>query len=222
MSELRGVVGFTGAYLAAAAVAAVVTGNLEFVFYILILLLLIAFVWVVHRSVGLSRGVLWALSVWGLLHMAGGLVAAPEGWPIAGDKRVLYSLWLVPGLLKFDHLVHAYGFGVTTWACWQGLRSALATRGAVARPGFGLLTLAVAAGLGFGALNEVVEFAAVLLVPDTNVGGYVNTGWDLVANLVGAVTAAALIRRFEGTPAGAATGWEVPAPGGSAGRGGAA
>ena len=49
------------------------------------------------------------------------------------------------------------------------------------------------AGLGFGALNEVVEFAATLLVPETNVGGYRNTGWDLVANLFGATAAVSLI-----------------------------
>ena len=49
------------------------------------------------------------------------------------------------------------------------------------------------AGLGFGALNEVVEFFVTLLVPESNVGGYVNTGWDLVANLVGATIAIALI-----------------------------
>ena len=40
-------------------------------------------------------------------------------------------------------------------------------------------------GMGFGALNEVIEFAATLTVPETNVGGYRNTGWDLVSNLVG-------------------------------------
>ena len=44
--------------------------------------------------------------------------------------------------------------------------------------------LCAAAGSGFGALNEVVEFIAVLTIPETNVGGYENTGWDLVANLV--------------------------------------
>jgi hypothetical protein len=37
-------------------------------------------------------------------------------------------------------------------------------------------------------------FAAVLLVPETNVGGYINTGWDLVANLAGCIFAAVLIR----------------------------
>jgi hypothetical protein len=48
--------------------------------------------------------------------------------------------------------------------------------------------------MGFGALNEVVEFIAVLTIPNTNVGGYENTGWDLVANLTGTVVAAVCIR----------------------------
>jgi hypothetical protein len=106
---------------------------------------------------------------------------------------VLYSWWLIPERLKYDNVIHAYGFGVTTWVCWQGLRAAIARRGGNATPTFGLLVLAATAGLGFGALNEVVEFAATLLVPETNVGGYVNTGWDMVSNLVGATTAAAAI-----------------------------
>jgi hypothetical protein len=125
--------------------------------------------------------------------MAGGLVAVPEAWPINGDIRVLYSLWLIPERLKYDQVVHAYGFGVTTWVCWQGLRAAIRHRGGDARPTFGLMVLAATAGMGFGALNEVVEFAATLLVPETNVGGYLNTGWDLVANATGSTLAALAI-----------------------------
>jgi hypothetical protein len=44
--------------------------------------------------------------------------------------------------------------------------------------------------MGFGAANEVVEFIATITLPGTNVGGYENTGWDLVANLVGCLLAA--------------------------------
>ncbi len=198
------VAAFTASYLLLALVSAVVRGNLEFLFYIGVMLVLIAVVWTVHRQVGLSSGVLWALSLWGLAHMAGGLLIVPAGLPVSSESRVLYTLWLVPDRLKYDHVVHAYGFGVTTWVCWQGLRSALRRRGADARPTFGLLVLAAAAGIGFGALNEVIEFAATLLVPETNVGGYRNTGWDLVANLVGATTAALLIWVFERRPRAAA------------------
>ena len=188
---------FTAAYLGAATYGAVATGNGEFVFYIVVMLCLVAFVVGVHLRFGFSNGLLWSLSIWGLLHMAGGLLPVPASWPINGDVRVLYSWWLIPNALKYDHVVHAFGFGTTTWACWQVLRSILRSRsqpGAQVHPTMGMLVLCAAAGLGFGALNEVVEFAATLLVPETNVGGYINTGWDLVANSVGASCAALLIR----------------------------
>jgi len=43
---------------------------------------MIAGVVALHMRVRLSAGALWALSVWGALHMAGGLVHVPESWPI--------------------------------------------------------------------------------------------------------------------------------------------
>lgn len=192
-SRLLPVATFTFTYIAAALALGVVRGNLEFLFYIAVMLILIGCVWWVDRSVGLSAATLWALSLWGLAHMAGGLLTVPEGWPVSSPSRVLYTLWLIPERLKYDQVIHAYGFGITTWVCWQGLRAAIQRRGGQARPTFGLLVLAATAGIGFGALNEVVEFVATLLVPETNVGGYRNTGWDLVSNLTGATIAATLI-----------------------------
>ena len=190
---------FTGAYLAVALVGAVTSGNAEFVFYIAVMVVLIAVVWAVDRSVRLSAGALWGLSLWGLAHMIGGLVTAPAGWPAAvADQAVMYNVWIVTDRVKYDHVVHAWGFGMTTWVCWQGVAAALRKRGAETRPTGGLLVLVAAAGLGFGALNEVIEFAATLLVPETNVGGYRNTGWDLVSNTVGALVAVTLIRMRSG------------------------
>ncbi len=166
-------------------------GNNEFLFYIAVMAVIGSAIAWVHVRVRLTGATLWALSVWGLLHMSGGLVTLPDGWPASTETRVLYNWWLIPNRLKYDQVVHAYGFAVTTWVCWQGLRGA--TRNQV-RPTFGVLVLCAAAGVGFGAMNEVVEFVATLLLPKTNVGGYENTGWDLVANAVGAVFSAALIR----------------------------
>lgn len=187
------VAAFTALYLAAATVGAFALGNREFLFYIAVMVLLLGVVWFVHRSIALTTGTLRALTLWGLLHMAGGLAAVPESWPIDGDIRVLYSLWLIPERLKYDQVVHAYGFGVATWVCWQGIRAAIRHRGGDAVPTPGLMVLAATAGMGLGALNEVVEFAATLLVPETNVGGYLNTGWDLVANAIGATAAAVFV-----------------------------
>ncbi|MFM2296431.1 MAG: hypothetical protein RL117_138 [Verrucomicrobiota bacterium] len=192
---LRPLALFTSCYMTLAAVGTQVTGNREFVFYLITMLILIAIVLMVHHRIVFLTSQLWALSLWGLLHMAGGLCPAPSSWPIDGGQGVLYSLWLIPDLLKYDQLVHAYGFGITTWICWHALSYQLQHHApAWPFPSSGRLTLAAAAGMGFGALNEVIEFIAVLLLPRTNVGGYINTGWDLVFNLIGCLIACFLIR----------------------------
>lgn len=187
------VASFTAAYLVVAVPVALARGNSEFLMYIVVMLVLVAVVWSVHRSVDLTGPALWALSLWGLAHMAGGLIVVPAAWPVEAQSRVLYSLWLIPERLKYDQVVHAYGFGVTTWICWQGMRAAIRRRGGRVRPTVGLMVLAASAGMGLGAMNEIVEFAATLWIPETNVGGYTNTGWDLVANLAGCLTAALAI-----------------------------
>ncbi len=189
------IIAFSAAYLLPAIGVAVSTHNGEFVFYCAVMLILGFVVYVAHRHCSLSRPVLWGLSLWGLAHMIGGLVPVPDSWPTNGPIKVVYSWWLIPDLLKYDQVVHAFGFFVTTFVCWQGL-SAIARElnPQPFRPTFGRLLLCVAASNGFGALNEVIEFIATILVPETNVGGYVNTGWDLVSNLVGATAAAICLR----------------------------
>lgn len=179
------VVAFTLLYMIAAGYFAVRTGNAEFRFYIGVMVVLIGAVAALHARVRLSTPALACLSVWGLAHMAGGLVHA-------GDTGVLYNYWLIPGKLKYDQLVHAYGFGVSTWVCWEALRTRLAA-GGDGRPTLGVAVLCALAGMGLGALNEVVEFAATLLMPETNVGGYANNATDLVFNAAGSVIAAVVI-----------------------------
>jgi len=188
---------FTGLYMAAAIVGAVLTGNREFVFYLAVMAVLIGLIFWVHRRINLTILTLWALSLWGLMHMAGGLLTLPAGWPHQPPSPVLYNAWLIPGYFKYDQLVHAYGFGVTTWVCFQGLQAIVLARGISLQPTLGALTLSAMAGMGFGALNEIIEFIAVLLIPNTNVGGYINTGWDLVANASGCLIAALLIRKLQ-------------------------
>lgn len=198
---------FTAAYLLLAIWGALRTGNREFVFYIAVMLVLIGCIAIVHARVRLTLGLLWLLSIWGALHMAGGLVAVPDDWPIHTELRVLYNWWIIPksapvagepaGWLKYDQAVHAFGFGVATWLCWQGIRGALLGRAGSEgrprlRPTVGLMMLAATASMGLGALNEVIEFTATRFT-ETNVGGYVNTGWDLVYNAVGACLGALVI-----------------------------
>ena len=84
------VAAFTLGYLLVAASIAVSSGNLEFLLYIVVMLILIFAVWLVDRHVVLNAPVLWGLSVWGVAHMAGGLLVVPNGWPVEGQSRVLY------------------------------------------------------------------------------------------------------------------------------------
>ena len=128
----------------------------------------------------ISEMVLWGLTLWGLLHLLGGLI------PVT-DDRVLYNLWLLP-FVRFDHLVHAVGFGFAGLAVWEVARPAVDTQrmsGAM---------IIVLGGAGIGGLNEMIEFLITLVASDTNIGGFENTGWDLVANLVGASAAATWVR----------------------------
>ena len=197
--NLKPVLIFTGLYMVLAVAGAMGAGNREFIIYISVMIVVITTIFKVHRRYPLTVPLLWSFSVWGLLHMAGGLVTIPQDWTREGPHDVLYSWWIIPRYLKYDQLTHAYGFGITSWLCWHIVKGALRTPdGSPVRPTPGMLLLCVAAGMGFGAFNEVVEFAATRILPDTNVGDYANTGWDLVANLVGSLIAVMIIRWGKG------------------------
>ena len=131
-------------------------------------------------KVHFSMLVLVGLAVWGFGHLAGGLVAL-EG---PGDRILYNAVFLRWG--HFDNVVHAVGFGISGIGVWEATRSWLP-----ATPGHRLGTALVVCllGQGVGAFNEVVEFGASHLLAATNVGGYQNTGRDLVANLLGTATA---------------------------------
>ena len=90
-AETKRVLTFTLSYLGIATVWAIAASNKEFLFYIGVLFVLIPLVWVLHRRVTLSTGALWCLSLWGLSHMAGGLIPVPEGWPIRGENLGQYN-----------------------------------------------------------------------------------------------------------------------------------
>jgi len=80
---------FNATYLVSATIGSFVLGNKEFLFYISVMIILIGAVWWVHFRVSLTSGALWALSVWGLAHMVGGLLPLPDGWPYDGEHHVL-------------------------------------------------------------------------------------------------------------------------------------
>lgn len=185
------IAGFNLAYIIGFGSYYLVQRNYEFLWYVAVLVSFFVLLVFLMQRAQFPTPLLWGLSVWGLLHMAGGGVGT-------GD-HVLYEQMLLPVvergellILKYDQVVHAFGFGVTTF-----LTHHLMTR--YVRPlqqGFAYFLIIVMAGTGFGVLNEIVEFLAVLIINETGVGGYYNIALDLVFNTLGATIAALLIYHF--------------------------
>src|SRR4051812_4757903 len=158
--------------------------------YLFSVVILGALVWRVRR-VPLPGALVIALAVDAALHLAGGLVSV-------GDD-VLYNASIGPRiaslnthLLQYDHFVHAFGAFLATLTLWVLL--APPTASAIDRRN--VMVLCFIAGLGIGAINEVIEFLATKAHSAAHIGGYDNTGWDLVSNTIGALAAVPLMRRI--------------------------
>ena len=156
-------------------------GNIEFLWYVAVMIGLLVFVAHSLRYSRLPNSLLILLSIWGFMHMAGGGV-------MVGD-HVLYRQLLIPIfdgqqdflILKYDQFVHLYGFGVAAACIHWLIRSRAPSVRAIWR---GLLAALTAMGLGV--VNEIVEFAAFLVLDETGVGGFYNLQLDLVFNTLGA------------------------------------
>lgn len=197
MKRLLPVALFVAFYMTTAIAVAVCYWNYEFIYYGLVMFALIGVTVAIDRRVRFPMWILWSFAIWGLLHMVGGTLPIPESVTEPGTPRVLYNLRLHPSLPKYDQCVHAFGFFVSTLASW---RAVLVASKFVLRPNPGPIFGAALMGMGLGAVNEVIEFIATLVMPGTNVGGYANTGWDLVSNLAGCVVAALVIRLTDRGP----------------------
>ena len=178
-------------YIGAWLVYGLIVGSKLMAPYIVIVAGLALAIAAADAKVHFSQLVLLGLALWGFGHLAGGLV------PLDGDRILYNATFLRWG--HFDNVVHAVGFGTAGIGVWEATRTWLP-----AAPGhrFGTALIVCLFGQGVGAFNEVVEFGASHLLAATNVGGYENTGRDLVANLIGTAFAGWLVsRRDDGSAA---------------------
>lgn len=156
--------------------------NFEFLWYIFILVAILLVIAGTLRKTKFDYFVLWGLSLWGLMHMAGG------GIVVGGE--VLYRFKLFPiienanyFILKYDQFVHFYLYAIVSMATFHLLEKQL--HGKASYKVIYLIT--ALASIGIGALNEIAEFASVLTFDKTGVGDYYNNAWDLVFNSLGAI-----------------------------------
>ena len=161
--------------------------NWEVLFYAVMISLFVGFLWYTDRFFHYAKTSLFLLLVWLVLHICGGVVPIGEG-------RVLYHWVVVPlipepySILKFDQVMHAFCYVVIGLLVDDAI-APLLKQGLPRVARFMIVTLVAA---GIGALNEVMEFAAVCMFPGTSVGDYTNNVLDLVFNTIGALTAATI------------------------------
>lgn len=140
-------------------------------------------VWLDHTRGPIPGFLLWLLAAWAVAHLAGGLAPNPSG-----DTEILYGMWVVDGILRYDQVVHGFGIGAAT-----------AVFVVAARQTAGPLWWGFLWGQLTGAVNETAENVFAHFVENSNVGDAVNTAWDLGWHLIGG-TAAILVIAFRGIP----------------------
>jgi len=156
--------------------------NYEFLIYIAVLVILFFLIIGFQRKIKFDNFILWGVSIWGLLHMAGGGVKIGEG--------VLYGLHLIPiwmtenfFILRYDQFVHFYLYVFMSLIIFHLLKPSFSKKA----NNFLVYLFVLTASVGVGAFNEIIEFSTVLFFENTGVGGYYNTAWDLVFNTLGAL-----------------------------------
>ncbi|MFA5019565.1 MAG: DUF2238 domain-containing protein [Candidatus Pacearchaeota archaeon] len=175
--------------------------NYEFIIYIGVIVLFFVLILATWNKTKFDYWILGGLTLWAIMHLCGGGLKLPNG-------SVLYTLNIVNlvdtqkvvitgagncieaiKIFKFDQLVHFIGFGVTALITWHLLKPYLNNKTNYKV----VYAIIILTAMGLGALNEIVEFSAVVAVPETGVGGYFNTALDLVFNTLGAIVAIFII-----------------------------
>jgi putative membrane protein len=159
--------------------------NYEFIAYAGLIVAIVALIYGTLHYTKFPTYIIAGLSIWGLLHMMGGSVETSDG--------VLYAWRVYPFfdgggdfyILKFDQVVHGALYAVVALMFLHLLKNIYLLE----KYEFLTAFIAVMAALGVSALNEIFEFTAVLIAPETGVGGYENTMLDVVFNFGGALLA---------------------------------
>jgi hypothetical protein len=152
--------------------------------YVALIVVVGAFLGITYPKQRYPNSLLWGVTLWSALHFVGGSVFF--------QSKATYDVVLIPlteNMLRYDQLVHVFGFGLATLFVFHILQSALA------KPitnWFAIGVAVVMAGLGIGAINEMVEFVFLPWMPTAG-NDYSNALLDLFADVIGALIAFGVI-----------------------------
>ena len=168
--------------------------NYEFLFYSLTIGIVIYILFKLDKIYNFSKLAMYGFAGWLFLHFSGG------AFKLNGIK--LYNSILIPligepyNILRYDQLIHGICYFVITlfvYAVIVKIADKKTNRLTIA-------VMAVLAGAGIGALNEIIEFITVVFFDaGAAVGDYTNTALDIVFNFIGAIVAVVFGSKTYGT-----------------------
>jgi len=159
----------------------IILQNYEFLLYAITVAILAVIIFKTGQYFGFSRAGLWLFNVWLILHICGGL-AVYQG--VRFYDLILIDIIGEPyHILKYDQFVHFFCYLVISILMWSVVQK-IAKKNANS---IVICVVTVLAASSIGAVNEIIEFLAVVALGTDGVGGYTNTAIDLVANLLGAI-----------------------------------
>jgi uncharacterized membrane protein YjdF len=155
--------------------------NYEFLLYATTVIILVAIIYKTDQYFKFNQVGLWLFSIWLIMHILGGL-AFYRG--VRFYDLVLINLIGDPYfILKYDQFVHFFCYvamSILMWSVVQKIAKKNASSVVVC-------VVTILAASSIGAVNEIIEFLAVVALGTDGVGGYTNTAIDLVANFLGAI-----------------------------------
>lgn len=189
-TELKLMFYFTIIYLFIFTMLAMKNKNYEFLYYTVIMSALILLIVIYHKRFHLSTGVMAGLTLLGAMHIFGGNIYP---W---GTR--LYDIWLIPGVFRYDNLVHFIGIFVATLVAYSLVHPHLDKRLGANKLLLSLILVMIA--LGMGSFNELFELGAVVFLGAAEqVGDYMNNAVDILFNFFGSIAACIyIVYHYEG------------------------
>ncbi|HLC89922.1 MAG TPA: hypothetical protein VJG65_03100 [Patescibacteria group bacterium] len=182
---------FTFAYLAAFTINGVWQANFEFLYYTFLIVALIYLIIRFNKFLHLAFFILFNLSILGFLNLLGGNLY------LAGLR--LYDFYLLPGLIRYDNFIHAYGTFIATLALYSLLFNFINPE--IKKRYWLFAVILILMAIGLGTIVELVEFLAVIFFNVAGkVGDYYNNTLDLVFNTLGSILATIIIYFYRNPP----------------------
>ena len=155
--------------------------NYEFLLYAITVAILIVILYKTDQYFKYKQLGLWLFNIWLILHILGGL-ASYQG--VRFYDLILLDLVGDPyNIFKYDQLVHFYCYIVMSILMWSVIHKNMKQDAS----NIVICVITILAASSLGAVNEIIEFLAFMMLGIEGVGGYINTAIDLVANLLGTI-----------------------------------